>query len=514
MYVLIAPRSITIPLMAINFIPNDPMAGQTAPAQRSQPPRPDRPAGRAGFTYTNAVAEDQYGAGTPEFLFWQCREAALAALETWDAFAGSFTAWSNEAADPNNLPLLQDAGNVLNAFYDRQSFSFFHYSTPAKTTYSGASTDVVAHEVGHGLLDSVRTDLFDSAFMEASAFHEAFADCMALVTAFSDQQSRQALLAVTSDLGAANFVETTAEDLSDGVLQAYGPQINAAQPRHACNTFSYQIPSTLSIDGPPGQLINESHSFGQVFSGCFYDCVRNVFISMAANGEQDLLAAAQTIAKILLAGVRSAQLVPRFFESVGRSMISADLQLNGGANQAAIQNAFGGHGIVVGSTSLLAPRADLAGNVPALTGKAPAILDLATRKDLLQRIGASPKARLAVDTTEILGRRFARAVHKREVRLDRLDKRLSGVVAIADEPMFVGGAGKSAILMGYLPEEYTTETEVHSFVASLLEHGRVYFESSDKKAVSSPEVSRLPTTHAIRVRKGKRVLVRLRFLCH
>lgn len=499
--------------MAINFIPNDPMAGRTAPGMRSQQPRPDRQAGNAGFTYTSAVGEDQYGVGTPEFLFWQCREAALAALETWDAFAGTLTAWSNEAADPNNLPLVQDAGNVLNAFYDRQSFSFFHYSTPAKTTYSGASTDVVSHEVGHGLLDSVRTDLFDSTFMEASAFHEAFADCMALLTAFSDQQIRQAVLAVTADLGAANFVETTAEDLSDGVLQAYGPQVNAAQPRHARNTFNFQIPSTLPTNGPPDQLINESHSFGQVFSGCFYDCVRNVFNAMPTNGEQDLLAAVQTVAKILLAGVRSAQLVPRFFESVGRSMISADLQLNGGANQAAVQSAFTGHGIAVGSTSVLAPKADLDGNVPAFTPKAASILDPATRKDLLQRIGGSPKAKLAIDTTDVFGQRFARAVHKREVPLARLDKRLAGVVALADEPMFVGAAGKSAVLMGYLPEEYTTKTEVHSFVESLLEHGRISFETSGKGALSTADAAALPTTHAIRVRGGKKVLVRLRFLC-
>lgn len=499
--------------MAINFIPNDPMAAGTAPPMRSQQPRSDRPAGRAGFTYTNPAAEAQYAAGTPEFLFWQCREAALAALETWESFAGNLAAWSAEAADPNNLPLLQNAGNVLNAFYDRQSFSFFQFVTPTKSTYSGSSTDVVSHEVGHGLLDSVRTDLFDSAFLEASAFHEAFADCMALLTAFSDQQSRQVLLGVAPDLGTVNFVETTAEDLSDGVLQAYGPNANPSAPRHALNEFKFQIPSTLPANGPPGQLIDESHSFGQVFSGSFYDCVRNVFNAMASHGERDLLAAAQVVAKILLTAVRSAPLVPRFFESVGRSMISADQQLNGGANQTAIQNAFAGHGIPLLGASVLAPRADLAGGVPALTGKAAGILDLATRKDLLQRIGAPRRAKIAIDTAEILGQRVARAIHKREVPLATLDKRLAGVVALADETMFVGSSGKSAVLMGALPEEYTTQDEVRSFVTSLLEHERISFESAKKGALTATEATAITTTHAIRVRQGKKVLVRLRFFC-
>jgi len=499
--------------MTINFIPNDPMAGGAAPPMRPQPPRPDRPAGRAGFTYTNAATQGQYAPGTPEFLFWQCREAALAALDTWESFAGNLAAWSADAADQSNLPLLQNAGNVLNAFYDRQSFSFFRYVTPAKSTYSGASTDVVSHEVGHGLLDSVRTDLFDSAFLEAAAFHEAFADCMALLTAFSDQQSRQALLAVAPNLGTANFVETTAEDLSDGVLRVYGPNANPSAPRHALNNFQFQIPSTLPANGPPGQLIDEVHSFGQVFSGSFYDCVRNVFNAMPSHGEQDLLAAAQAVAKILLAAVRSAPLVPRFFESVGHSMIPADQQINGGTNQAAIQNAFAQHGIALLGASVLTPRADLAGGIPALTGKAAGILDLATRKDLLQRIGAPPAAKLAINTAEILGQKVARAIHKREVSLGTLDKRLTGVVALADETMFVGSSGKSAVLMGALPEEYTTQDEVRSFVTSLLEHERISFESAKKGAVSAAGPVAITTTHAIRVRQGKKVLVRLRFFC-
>jgi len=499
--------------VTINFIPNDPMAGGASPPMRPQQARPDRPAGRAGFTYANPATEGQYAPGTPEFLFWQCREAALAALDTWESFAGNLPAWSSEAADQNNLPLLQNAGNVLNAFYDRQSFSFFQYVIPAKSTYSGASTDVVSHEVGHGLLDSVRTDLFDSLFLEAAAFHEAFADCMALLTAFSDLQSRQALLAVAPDLGTANFIETTAEDLSDGVLQSYGPNANPSAPRHALNDFKFQIPSTLPTNGPPGQLIDESHSFGQVFSGPFYDCIRNVFNAMPSNSEQDLLAAAAAVAKILLAAVRSAPLVPRFFESVGRSMISADQQLNGGTNQAAIQNAFARHGIALLGAGVLAPRADLAGSVPALTGKAASILDLATRKDLLQRIGAPPRAKLAINTAEILGQRVARAIHKREVSLATLDKRLAGVVALADETMFVGSSGKSAVLMGALPEEYTTQDEVRSYVTSLLEHERISFERAKKGSIAATEATVTSTTHTIRILQGKKMLIRLRFFC-
>ena len=500
--------------MAINFIPNDPLADPAAPVLRNQPERPDRPAGSAGFSFSGMVPAGTFAPMTPEFLFWQCREAALAALETWESFEGNLSAWSSEAADPHSLPLRQNAGNVLNAFYDRQSFSFFQFVSPGKTTFSGASTDVVSHEVGHGLLDSVRTDLFDSNFLEAAAFHEGFADCMALLTALHDQPSRLAVLAVSPDLSTGNFLETAQEDLAAGVRVAFGPKNNAAQPRHALNGFQFQIPSTLPDDGPPGTLINESHSFGQILSGCFYDCVRNTFVGMAHQGEQDLLLASRTAATLLLAGVRSAPLVPRFIESVGRSMLAADQQSNAGGNQAAILAAFDRHGIKLGGDGTLAPKADLAGGGPVVTPKGAVNLASVTQKDLLKRIGATARSKLEVSQAEVHGEKVVRAMHRREVALDGIDKRFSGVTAYAAEPMFVGTMGKSAVLLGALPEQNTTESEVKSYVRSLVAHDRISFEPETRQAISTDnDATSTRTTHKIVTRRGKKVLVRVRMLC-
>jgi hypothetical protein len=133
----------------------------------------------------------------------------------------------------------------------------------AQTFFSGASTDVVSHEVGHGLLDSMRPDFFGVNFLEVGAFHEAFGDCIAILTALSDTETRQRLLAVAPNLRARDFVESTAEQLSRAIGLAI-PGHNAAEPRHAFNTFKFQIPSTLPDDGGPGALINEVHSFGEL----------------------------------------------------------------------------------------------------------------------------------------------------------------------------------------------------------------------------------------------------------
>ena len=111
----------------------------TGPAMRVQAKRPNRPSSRASFTFSNAAAEGTFEPGTPEFLFWQCREAGLASLETWESFAGVFKRWQGNR---KKLQLLQDEGVDVNAFYDRNSFAFFHrqigdatfFSAPARTS--------------------------------------------------------------------------------------------------------------------------------------------------------------------------------------------------------------------------------------------------------------------------------------------------------------------------------------------------------------------------------------------
>jgi len=241
--------------MSINFIPNDPLALSASP-MRTQNARKNRPPGRAGFTFVNAPKEGLFNPGTPEFLFWQAREAALAALEVWEALNGNLKEWARSTPDRKKLVLKQNAGNDLNAFYDGNSLSFFEFTAGSKTTFSGGSTDVVAHEAGHALLDTIRPDLWSSNLTEPNAFHEAFGDCVALLTCLFDQETRVALLKESPDLGKANFVEALAEELSDMVRIAIGKNHPAAAPRHALNNFKWQLPTTLPTNGPPDVLIS------------------------------------------------------------------------------------------------------------------------------------------------------------------------------------------------------------------------------------------------------------------
>jgi fungalysin metallopeptidase (M36) len=495
--------------MTINFIPNDPEAGAAAPAMGQKNPSPDRPTSGSGFTFSNQSPEAPAAPGTPQFLFWQAREAAISAVTTWEACAGvPHKAWQGNR---KKLPLFQDAGVDLNAFYDRQSLSFFHETVGSRTFFSGISTDVVSHEAGHALLDSMRPDFFEVNFLEVGAFHEAFGDVIAILTALGDIDTRKKLLAVAPDLRTRNFVESTAEELSKAIGLAI-PGHNAAEPRHAFNSFKFQIPSTLPSNGGPGALINEVHSFGMIFTGCFWDFIANLFNASATRDEAALLAASRLAGKILIEGIKGVVVKPRFIQSIGRAMTLADQNLNGGANREHIGDAFARHDIMLGSNAMMAPTMALAGAAPK-----GATLAAGARNDLRRRLGNVRGAKLSLSATNFFGVQAVHAMQTRSVPLGSVDPKLKGVVAMAHEPVIVGASGNRAAVIGAVPNTAETEDEVKAFVEALVAHNRIGYGAKAKKAKTKAATARRAfpehATHVVKSVGGRKVLERVRFLC-
>lgn len=497
--------------MPINYFPNDPLAA-TVPLRVVAMPRPDRPANRAGLNFSNIHPEDRYAVGTPGFLYWQCREAALRTLDLFEDLIGaSFDSWFTG----QNLDLFQDHGVDVNAYYDRFSLAFFHSPDVGQVFHSGASADVVAHEAGHGLLDALRDDFWLSGLFEVNAIHEAFGDCVAILTALYDRDTRVAILA---NVAGANDVESLLEYLAAAIAAAIDPNHNAAAARRGRNNYQWQLPSSLPAFGSPedgpGVLINEEHSFGQVFTGCFYDTIANIFANTGGT-EADLRTTARTAGRLLLEGITQAPQTPRFFAEVGRAMVLADDARNAGANRDAIKAAFEGHGIVLGVGSRLAPTAALAGAAPNV---AAATLPASVKKDLLARIGAAG-AKLTVTALQLGKEVVTQAIHERLVPLDGLHKKLKGVVLPAVETALVGDSGGRSAVLGSLPDPATTTDEVRNFVGSLLVRGAILFDEvkATRKAVAAATAPAdevpPPITHALRTVKGQPTLVRLRFAC-
>ena len=499
--------------MSINFIPNDPLV--TAPPIRKVAARPDRPARRIGFKVAGTQSQAQYDPGTPGFLRWQARQAAILAVETWEKVLGTnLTSWAADAANPTKLPLIPDAGDDLNAYYNRASVSFFHHAVNGSTIFSGESTDVVSHECGHAVLDAARPSFWSANFLEVGSFHEAFGDVTAIITALGDKATRVAVLSASPDLGKKNVVEATAEALSKAVKDLLGPTHPASKPREALNKFKWQLPSTLPTNGGPDVMIAEVHSMARIISGCFWDTLRGVFAAGNDSTEAGLWKATATTGKIFYAGAGTAPVVPRFFQAIGRAMVLADGQQNKGKYRQVISDAFAGHGLALGANAMLAPAVALAGSAPVIDGSQDLTLAAATSRDLRQRLNVPRGVTLSLVATG-LADDVAKVRYQAPVSLDDVDSRLAGVVAMADMSVLVGGSGGQAAVLGSLPHPDDNADAVRTFVSSLLAHDQVELPStngrSTKKAPKNAYAG--PTTHAVRSRGRTRTLDRIAFAC-
>jgi hypothetical protein len=97
---------------------------------------------------------------------------------------------------PVRLRLRPYAGEEKNAFYDERagelSFGYFHApaevhgrNLPGGFVFTSLSHDIVAHEVTHALLDGLRSHFNLPIGPDVLAFHEAFADLVAIFQHFS-----------------------------------------------------------------------------------------------------------------------------------------------------------------------------------------------------------------------------------------------------------------------------------------------------------------------------------------
>ena len=95
---------------------------------------------------------------------------------------------------------------------------------------------------------------------------------------------------------------------------------------------------------------------------------------------------------------------------------------------------------------------------------------------------------------------------------------LKGVLAMTHDPVMVGASGGRAAVMGAVPHNADTDSEVQAFVESLLVHRRIAFVKPAKaakgaKAAVAGGVHPSHATHAIKSVGGKKVLQRTRFQC-
>ncbi len=195
---------------------------------------------------------------------------AMAVIERFEQFLGRRFRWRSDDV----LVLVPHAFEGRNAFFDpRRSAVLFGYyradvddpgaNLPGQMMFTCLSSDVVAHEVTHALLHRVRRDFDIPTNDDVFAWHEAFADLVALFQHFAY----------------ADIVRRALAD-ADGDIARGAGLLDLAQEFGASTGRGAALRSAIQDGDPTPARFNaatEPHERGACFVAAVFDAFRDVY---------------------------------------------------------------------------------------------------------------------------------------------------------------------------------------------------------------------------------------------
>lgn len=222
-------------------------------------------------------------------------------------------AW-NTGGNTDRITVHPRAGVDRNAFYSRTAkvlkFFFFTPTGQPRQVFTCRSLDVVAHEMGHAILDGLKPGWLGVGNPpQTGGLHEAFGDLSAVFLTISQPDQAEALVAMTrANLHDRNFLAAVAEEFGKALGRDFGL-------RNADNDLK------LSEVG------NEVHAISQVFTGAIYDVLADVyaFERRRQGNRKDptllLIEVADRLCKLLLDAIVAAPAVGARYVDVANQML-------------------------------------------------------------------------------------------------------------------------------------------------------------------------------------------------
>jgi hypothetical protein len=206
-----------------------------------------------------------------------------------------------------------------NAYYSPAKkallFGYFPAPTgaggPELTVFTSLSHDIVAHEVTHALLDGIHRRFNEPSNPDVLAFHEAFADIVALFEHFSlPEVLRQQIAATRGDLASQNRLGELAQQFG----QAIGRR---GALRDAIGETDPATGRWKPIEPDPGAYwrLHEPHQRGALLVAAVFDAFLTIYKARVA----DLLRIATEGTGVLPEGHLHPDLVNRLADEAARS---------------------------------------------------------------------------------------------------------------------------------------------------------------------------------------------------
>lgn len=183
------------------------------------------PADLPSDTDTFADADDDTIRADHGFHAQQVYAVAARTLATFETALGRRLSWGFSG---HQLHLVPHAFAEANAYYSWADCALLLGYVPGgdgSTIYTCLSHDVVAHETAHAVLDGLRHRFLEPGLPDQSAFHEGFADVVALLSVFSLQPVVETCLGERDEAGRIDRVALDPRALRKNVLTGVAEQL-------------------------------------------------------------------------------------------------------------------------------------------------------------------------------------------------------------------------------------------------------------------------------------------------
>jgi hypothetical protein len=231
------------------------------------------------------------------------------------------------------LRVYPHAMQEANAYYDAQRrallFGYFRASQedagtnlPGQLVFTCLSHDIIAHETTHAILDGIRGHYDDPTGFDAPAFHEGFADIVALLQHFSYKDSLLETIQRTGGLiHRSQLAPNVKADKSGPMIQAEAgmdnPMVDLARQFGEAMGNRKALRSALGTPPDPRVLERafEPHERGAILVAAVFDAFFTVYI----NRTRDLIRMAYPDGREIVPNFLHADLANRLADEAART---------------------------------------------------------------------------------------------------------------------------------------------------------------------------------------------------
>jgi len=266
--------------------------------------------------------------GSPRFHQQMVYAVAMITIDNFERALGRSIQWSERGPDEETgkypkredayVPRLRIYPHALrepNAYYSPYKkallFGYFNAQNadpreglPGGMVFTCLSHDVIAHEMAHAVLDGIHPRLLEATNPDALAFHEAFADVVAIFQHFTlpgvlEQQIRQ----TRGDLATENLLAKLAIQFGHSTGRGNALRDALGKVDRATGEWRRQDPDPDRIDGT-----HEPHARGALLVAAVFDA----FLTIYQHHTADLRRIATGGTGVLPKGALHPDLVARF----------------------------------------------------------------------------------------------------------------------------------------------------------------------------------------------------------